>query len=70
MSEDIFGWLRVEPKPSDHDLAAFLRKKKAIDNFQSMDKSVSWYGPDGKTVAVAFYRHLDFTVYTRTGTLS
>ena len=70
MSEDIFGWLRVEPKPSDHDLAAFLRKKKAIDNFQSMDKSVAWYGPDGKAVAVAFHHHLDFIIYTHTGTLS
>ena len=70
MAEDIFGWRRVEPKPSDHDLATFLQKKKAIDNFQSMDKSVAWYGPDGKAVAVAVYHHLDFTVYTHTGALS
>ena len=69
VTEEHFGWKRVESQPSDHTLAAFLRRKKAIDNYQSVANSVTWYEPAGKAVAVGFYSRMDYFIYTHTGTL-
>ena len=45
----------IQKKISDLDFAAWLTKRRAVDNYQHHGNSVTWYNPDGKVVAVAFY---------------
>lgn len=40
---------------NEHEFARFLRRHKAIDNCQAMATSNTWYGPDGRAVAVCLY---------------
>lgn len=50
---DTFGFKEI--KTTEHDFARYLRKHKAIDNWQTVGSSNVWYGPDGKSVALCLY---------------
>jgi phage-related protein len=40
---------------TDHQLAAFLRRHGAIDNWHGVSRSNTWHAPDGRAVAVCIY---------------
>ena len=42
-------------KISDHELAALLRKYKAIDNYKKEGNTNKWCDDDGRLIAIAFY---------------
>jgi len=51
---------------SEHKLAKWLKKKKALDNWTSDFKSTEWKDPFGNVVAIVTYNGeggLDYEVY-------
>ena len=46
---------------SDHEFAAYLRKRGAIDNYKHVGNSVQWRDDTDVVVAVAFYDNKDCT---------
>lgn len=60
MTNTIHGFTKVDMR--EHDLARWLRKHKAIDNYQTGPANGNtWYGPDGKAVAVCLYDNTNST---------
>lgn len=58
----MFGFTNIGNR-SDHAIAAFLRKYKAIDNWIQRGYSNHWYTSDKTVVLVAFYYADRATVY-------
>ena len=61
------GFRRQSEQPSDFVFSRWLRAHKAISNYRHQGNSVTWTGPDGRVVAVAFYNNTDctFVVWVR-----